>query len=328
MSTYRHIIFLIAIVAPFLSFNIDSVAPCLLSRIDGDVDLLSSDYRGVKSEGRDGATGQWKEMVHKESGIVLRLVPAGEFDMGSHISAEEVARKYGGEAAAYKDEHPLHRVKISEPFYIGKYEVTNEQFCKFLNAKAAHSCGGNIWLGLDGKDCRIEKRGGEYRPKSGYVGHPVTNVSWWGAKAFSEWVGGRLPSEAEWEYSCRAGSMTVWCFGDDETRLGDYVWHYENSGKKTHEVGTRKPNAWGLYDMYGNVGEWCEDVQHDNYNGAPDDGSAWTTGGEQSSRVLRGGTWGYNARYIRSAHRLFVFPGIKCDKCIGFRVVVAAEAVR
>jgi len=315
MSTYRHIIFLITIVAPFLLFNIDSVAPCLPSKIAGDVDLLSSDHRGVKSEGRDGATGQWKEMVHKESGIVLRLVHAGEFDMGLPDSG--------------KYESPVQRVKISEPFYIGKYEVTNEQYCKFLNAKAAHSGGGRIWLDLDDKYkyCKIEKRGGEYRPKSGYAGHPAIMVSWYGAKAFCEWMGGRLPSEAEWEYACRADSKTAWCFGDNESTVGEYAWYNKNSGSKTHEVGKKKPNDWGLYDMHGNVCEWCEDVWHKNYNGAPNDGSAWVTGGQQALRVHRGDSWKGGAWNTGSVKRGCSAPGYSYDS-IGFRVVVGAGAVR
>ena len=103
MTTYRHIIFLIVIVAPFVFFNIDSAAPCLPSRIDGNEDLLSSDYRAVKSEGRDKTTRLWKEIMHEKSGIVLRLVPAGEFDMGSSDT----------EKGRHKVEGPVHRVKIS-----------------------------------------------------------------------------------------------------------------------------------------------------------------------------------------------------------------------
>jgi len=334
MTAYRHIIFRITIVAflaAFLTFipgcgGDDTSIGCF-----GDEDEGASGYRALKSEGHDEATHLWKEIVHEKSGIVLRLVPAGEFSMGSQISPEEVARKYEGEAEDYKDEHPLHKVKISEPFYIGKYEVTNEQLCKFLNAKAAHSGGGNIWVDLEAtyfdEDCRIEKRGGKYRPKSGYAGHPATMVSWYGAKAFCEWVGGRLPSEVEWEYACRAGSKTRWCFGNNESILGEYAWYKDNSGDKPHEVGKKTPNAGGVYDMHGNVGEWCENVWHNNYNGAPNDGSAWTTGGNQSLRVHRGGSWVGVARVIRSAVRFWHDPGVTYYY-VGFRVVVAAGAAR
>ena len=113
----------------------------------------------------------------------------------------------------------------------------------------------------------------------------------------------RLPSEAEWEYACRAGSETEFCFGDDAKRLGEFAWYSENSESKTHPVGEKKPNAWGLYDMHGNVWEWVEDDWHDSYEGAPDDGSAWIDKPRGSDRVVRGGSWGDVARYCRSAVR-------------------------
>ena len=117
----------------------------------------------------------------------------------------------------------------------------------------------------------------------------------------------RLPSESEWEYACRAGTTTAYSFGDDESLLGDYAWYLDNAGKAgeryAHPVGQKLPNAWGLYDMHGNVWEWCEDPWHDNYDGAPTDGSVWPTGGRSRDRVLRGGSWGGNARHCRSAPR-------------------------
>ncbi len=307
-----------------------------------DAPALSSAYKPVRSEGAYTYKGvkYWREIEHEKSGIVLRLVPAGEFDMGSHISPEEVARKYGGEAGWFKYEHPLHKVKISKPFYIGKYEVTNEQYCKFLNAKAAHSGGGNIWLYCETLDdiykyCGIEKRGGEYRPKNWrYEGKPVVMVSWWGAKAFSEWMGGRLPSEAEWEYACRAGTKTPFNTGNNiTTDQANYDGRFPGVGNPKGEyrtittpVGTFNPNAWGLYDMHGNVAEWCEDVWHDNYNGAPGDGSAWTSGGEQSDRVCRGGSRNASVWSTRSADRNGSDPGP--GYTLGFRVALSASADR
>jgi len=280
MSTYRHIIFRITIVA-FLAAFLTFIPGC-----------VGPGYKAVESEGRDEATGLWKEIVHVESGIVLCLVPAGEFDMGSP-SSESERDDYEG---------PVHRVKISEPFYIGKYEVTQKEWKAVMGNNPSRWKGDNL---------------------------PVERVNRYDAHEFCQKAGGglRLPSEAEWEYACRAGSRTRWCFGNDENTLREYVWYTKNSEGKTHEVGTRKANEWGLYDMHGNVWEWCKDVWHDNYNGAPNDGRAWTTGGDKSCRVCRGGAWSSNARGNRSAFRLGLAPGWR-GSIMGFRVVVAAGAVR
>ena len=113
----------------------------------------------------------------------------------------------------------------------------------------------------------------------------------------------KLPTEAQWEYACRAGSNGKYCFGDDVSKLGNYAWCNKNSGSKTHPVGEKLANSWGLHDMHGNVCEWCEDVWHENYNGAPTDGSAWLTGGEQNRRALRGGSWCNVVINCRSANR-------------------------
>ena len=126
----------------------------------------------------------------------------------------------------------------------------------------------------------------------------------------------RLPSEAEWEYACRAGTT-----GDYAGTLNDMAWYAENSENRTHPVGQKQPNAWGLFDMHGNVWEWCEDWYHETYSGAPTDGSAWLSGGEHKYRVLRGGSWNY---YARSAIRVYFPPDWRND-AYGFRVVAVAR---
>ncbi|MFZ4556038.1 MAG: formylglycine-generating enzyme family protein, partial [Pseudanabaena sp.] len=131
----------------------------------------------------------------------------------------------------------------------------------------------------------------------------------------------KLPTEAQWEYACRAGSTGKYCFGDDVSKLGNYAWYNENAGSKTHPVGEKLANSWGLHDMHGNVWEWCEDVWHQNHNGAPSDGSAWLTGGEQNRRALRGGSWGFRDIYCRSASRNWYYAG-SGNGGNGFRVVV------
>ena len=129
----------------------------------------------------------------------------------------------------------------------------------------------------------------------------------------------RLPSEAEWEYACRAGTTTRYSFGDSESKLGDYAWYNDNSGSKTHPVGKKKPNPYGLYDMHGNVWEWTQDKWHSDYNSAPTDGSAWESGGG-ADRVFRGGCWFYFARFCRSANCLYLGPGNRL-RSVGFRLL-------
>ncbi len=196
----------------------------------------------------------------------------GEFDMGSPSN----------ETGRYDGEEPVHRVKISKGFYIGKYEVTQKQ-----------------WRDVMGTNPSVFK-GDEL---------PVEEISWNEVQEFIKKLNDkegtnkyRLPSEAEWEYSARAGTTTKFSFGDDESKLGEYGWYKENSGGSTHPVGEKKPNPWGLYDMHGNVWEWVQDIYHNSYNGAPSDGSAWENG-DGFRRITRGGSWIFNAGFSRSAIR-------------------------
>ena len=209
-------------------------------------------------------------------GIILEMIkiPAGSFMMGSD---------------EYDAEKPQHKVNLQE-FYLGKHPVTQEQYQAIVGTNPSSF-----------KD----------NPKN-----PVEQVSWDDAQAFcqklSEKTGKkyRLPSEAEWEYACRAGTQTRYYFGDDEKHLGEYAWFDENSDSKTHPVGQKKPNNWGLYDMGGNVWEWCEDGWHENYKDAPNDGNSWNDNHSQSSlRLLRGGSWYLNSRCCRSAVRCRFLAG-------------------
>ena len=155
---------------------------------------------------------------------------------------------------------------------------------------------------------------------------PVETVLWNDVQSFirklNEKEGGnkyRLPTEAEWEYSARAGTTTRYSFGDEDSKLGDYAWYNRNSGNTTHEVGQKKPNPWGLYDMHGNVWEWVQDSWRNNYNGAPTDGSAWE-GGDVSLRVHRGNGWFGNVMYCRSAGRVLGVADLRHDYQ-GFRLL-------
>lgn len=212
----------------------------------------------------------------------LVVIPAGSFRMGGN---------------SFSDEQPVHTVHI-QSFALGKFPVTQGQWKAVM---------GNNPSDFKGEDDL-----------------PVENVSWNDAQAFIQKLrqrtghAYRLPSEAEWEYACRAGSTGDWCFGDDEGRLGHWAWYDANSEGRTHPVGQKKINAFGLYDMHGNVWEWCEDHWHDSYNGAPTDGAAWLGGGN-SSRVLRGGSWYFISRNTRSAYRGF-FSAVNRDSDVGFRL--------
>ena len=154
----------------------------------------------------------------------------------------------------------------------------------------------------------------------------MINVSWEDAKAYVSWLAGqtgkayRLPSEAEWEYAARAGTETPRYWPEGEEKMNDYAWYDGNAGGMTHPVGEKRPNAFGLYDMAGNVLEWVEDAWHNTYQAAPTDGSAWVTGGD-AHRVLRGGSWSYYGRGVRSASRRRCEPGFR-HSYFGFRLAL------
>lgn len=137
----------------------------------------------------------------------------------------------------------------------------------------------------------------------------------------------RLPGEAEWEYAARAASDGRYSFGDDAADLGDYAWYTGNAAGNDPPVGAKKPNAWGLYDVHGYLWEWCADTWHDDYTGAPADGSAWTSGGDPGRRVLRGGSWKDPAERLTSRFRQPGAVALK-DDAVGLRCVLAEELPR
>ncbi|PID95479.1 MAG: hypothetical protein CSA94_01405 [Bacteroidetes bacterium] len=235
------------------------------------------------------------------------FVKGGTFDMGSN----------NGDS----DEKPIHSVTVRD-FYIGKYEVTNAQYAEFLNAKGNQIDSGNTWLDINSSYCQIEKVGNKFQAKSGKETYPVIEVTWYGARAYAQWVGGRLPTEAEWEYAARGGNQSQGYKYSGSNNIDDVAWYSSNtsgSNPRTQVVGTKQPNELDIYDMSGNVWEWCEDTWHGNYNGAPTDGSAWVDS-NYTSRVVRGGSWNYFASYCRVAYRLSNNPNNSSDN-YGFRVV-------
>jgi len=238
------------------------------------------------------------------------LIPAGEFEMGDHFNE-------GG-----SNEKPVHTVYLNA-FYIDKYEVTSAQYAKFLNAVGKHKGdNGNIWLDIGGSSALIELVGGEYRPKSGYENHPVIEVSWYGATAYAEWAGKRLPTEAEWEKAARGGLVGKrYPWGDEISHDDANYWGTGGRDKWTYTspVGSFPPNSYGLYDMAGNVWEWCADWYDSGYYSksprrnpkGPDTGT---------SRVWRGGSWGGHGRSLRATDRHYHNP-LRTRYDVGFRCV-------
>lgn len=227
------------------------------------------------------------ELVNK-FGMHFILVPKGSFLMGSELDSSE---------------KPVREVTFTKQFYIGKYEITQQQWTNITGTKNPS------YFQL---------------PNIGQMetNRPVENVTWSMAQEFIAKLNEkdpthkyRLPTEAEWEYACRAGTNE-----ENEFDLADYGWYKENSGFETHIVGSKLPNAWGIYDMHGNVIEWVQDKWHWNYDGAPIDGSAWEDG-NSSARVGRGGSNSCESIWCRSAFRNGYEPNVT-DGSYGFRLVM------
>jgi len=216
----------------------------------------------------EGAEPPKKLAVDLGGGVKLDMVmvPAGEFTMGDNESK------------------PAHPVNITRSFYLGTYEVTQAQWEAVMGNNPSRFMGAK---------------------------NPVERVSWEDCQEFIEKLNAKaaaeagrfaLPTEAQWEYACHAGSKERFCFGHDKPGLLDYGWHVKNSESKTHPVGEKKPNAWGLYDMHGNVAEWCQDwYDKQYYERSPTDDPTGPTIG--TARVVRGGFWGASAWRSRSAYR-------------------------
>jgi formylglycine-generating enzyme required for sulfatase activity len=218
------------------------------------------------------------------------VIPAGEFMMGS----DDV-----------ENERPVHRVTIDKPIAIGRFSVT---FDEWDTCVRLHGCPDNL------------------RENYGRVRQPVINVNWSEAQQYVTWLSKltgktyRLLSEAEWEFAARANTTTRFAFGNDDAAIDEYAWFERNSGQKAHPVGEKKPNAFGLYDMHGNVWQWVEDCYHKTYQGAPTDGSVWTANCEED-RVLRGGSWYSGQDSLRSANRSRSSPDNRSNYLgLGFRV--------
>jgi formylglycine-generating enzyme required for sulfatase activity len=259
----------------------------VLARIDSDqlkafqVKLAKHPFKELRHWISEQANLTAQEVIYADrGGYALVRIPRGSFIMGSPPSEEGRGESEG----------PQHEVHVPG-FYMGRYPVTNEEYSRFLK---------------DNPKIEVPKYWADRRFNG--LRQPVVGVSWQEAQFYASWAGLRLPSEAEWEYTCRAGTRTRFYTGNAEKDLDQAGWYFQNSSDKPHAVGEKKPNDWGLFDMHGNVWEWVEDDWHHSYKGAQDDGSAWINKPRGSHRVVRGGAWGIDAPKCRSATRAIIRP--------------------
>jgi len=278
----------------------------------------------VTSFSTHSVLAQEAKEITNSIGMKLVLIPKGTFTMGEPIQ---------GGTFKMGQEQLEHEVTISKDYYLGVYEVTQAQYEKVMGENPSYFQG---------------DKAAERHPQTGRIvkdgdgsNHPVERVSWYDAVKFCQRLSElpeekkagrvyRLPTEAEWEYACRAGSKTYYSFGDNPESLGDYAWFGENSNGQTHPVGKKKPNAWGLYDMHGNVWEWCSD----RYSGRYPTGAVTDPVGpkEGSARVNRGGSWGGGAALCRSAHRHCSSPAFRIAdhppySHYGFRLALSPSGI-
>jgi formylglycine-generating enzyme required for sulfatase activity len=233
------------------------------------------------------------DRIQNSIGMDFVKIPAGNFIMGEATRAECTT------CNARPDETPRHAVTISHSFYISTHEVTQKQYMDIMKDNPSRFKGDN---------------------------HPVDSVSWTAAKLFIQGLNElektqsyRLPTEAEWEYAARAGTREAFHFGDRNRDLLDYAWYVINSGSRTHPVGLKKPNPWGLYDMYGNVFEWCEDWYAKGYYAlSPNKDPEGPANG--ANKVKRGGSKDRSARSCRSSARDSADPTTQSDNT-GFRII-------
>jgi formylglycine-generating enzyme required for sulfatase activity len=284
--------------------------------------LLNKD--GISLSGKltpwnEGGTGtpQFREAPYPTSPMRIAMssrIPAGTFLMGSPVTEPN-----------RETNEAQHEVTLTQDFYMSRYEITNAQFATFLNATGVDDTGmGNVDgfgtnLLVEAKSQGVTWNGSSWEAATGRATYPVVFVTWYGAKAFADWTGMQLPTEAQWEYACRAGTTTAWYSGNDPAALDEYAWYLDNAAGVAHPIGGKKPNAWGLYDMHGNVIEWCADRYQADYLTLPTniDPTGPISG---TQHVLRGGSGESGIQASRSALRGYANPMARYAN-IGFRVL-------
>ena len=266
----------------------DTINPLILSSLILQQERLEQERREQERKCFTSPSGEtWTNSI----GMEFVKIPAGTFWMGSGDDDED----------AFDDEKPRHEVELSHSFYLGKYPVTQEQWNSVMGGNPSYLKG---------------------------TKHPVERVSWDDVQAFIAKLNAkeghgwyRLPTEAEWEYACQAGSSDRYCFGNDKKQLRAYAWYKDNSRNETHPVGQKKPNSWGLYDMYGNVWEWVQDRWGDYSSGFVRDPQGPYA---RLFRVLRGGCWDSDTRYCRGTTRGRRSSNNR-DSSNGFRLALSLE---
>ena len=241
----------------------------------------------------------------------LVVIPAGSFTMGSSAAQKVWAVAHGADATSVADEAPQHRVKL-RAFAMGEYDVTRAQYGQFVRESGYQTAGGCSWENPGFPQDDLD---------------PVVCVSWRDAQAYIAWANGRLtagthpfrlPSEAEWEYAARAGTSSLFWWGDDPKLAPDRAWYDENSNGRTQPVGGKPANDFGIFDTAGNIWQWTQDCYAPTYDKAPDDGRAVETG-DSCLRVDRGGSWLNPLWLLRPTTREHNASDFR-DRTIGFRV--------
>jgi eukaryotic-like serine/threonine-protein kinase len=222
--------------------------------------------------------------------VELVAIPAGRFLMGSP----------DGEIGRSAWESPRHEVEVTA-FELASAPVTNAEYARYLT------------------ECPEAPEPAGWQEALRDPDRPVVGVSWDEARSFALWAGGRLPSEAEWEYAARAASTAPYVLGVSEIDLDRIAWYRANSDGRIHPVGQKKPNPWGLHDMLGNVWEWVEDDVHSSYAGAPWSGFPWVDAPRGEARMIRGGAFYDDARIVRAGMRDWRHAGCRRDD-LGFRI--------
>lgn len=253
--------------------------------------------------------GYASRIIHDKTGIEMILVKPGKFIMGT---------------SKYRSNDGAHPVTITRPYYMAKTETTNAQFARFVKAKPDYD--GEKDTDLANELYLLHMRGKSIMPDGD--DYPVVWVSWKNAQAFCQWAGLKLPTETQWEYACRAGSTTLYYYGDDPKKFHDHGWAHnarDHENHYTHPVAKKLPNDWGFHDMLGNVWEWVEDDWREGFVDAPEDDTARVVDGA-FTKVVRGGSWGNDTKpHNVSCSARFNSAPTNAGPEFGFRVVLQLD---